>query len=290
MASAWAVNFGAQEGPAGGRSVPTPPSGDAADTLAHAAFAAIAGIFGPPVPGFRRRSARPVMSEPAPNDLPAPRRAPSPQAGIEAEATPIEASTDRIDERLLVASRNGDRGAFRQLMERHRDDLLRFLVRFLGSRAAADDVFQETFLQVHVAADTFDAERRFRPWLYAIAANKARDFHRRNKRRSVASLSAPLGGSGEGDASLIDMMAADMPAPDDPIEAHELGGRVKKVVDEMPSHYREILLLSYFQKMSYQQIAECLSIPLGTVKSRLHAAVANFAAAWKALAGDSPLD
>lgn len=186
---------------------------------------------------------------------------------------------DRFDERLLVASRSGDRGAFRQLMERHREDLLRFLVRFLGSRSAADDVFQETFLQVHVAADTFDAERRFRPWLYAIAANKARDFHRRNKRRSAASLSAPVG---DGEASLVDLMAADMPSPDAPTQAGELERAVKKVVDEMPGHYREILLLSYFQRMSYQQIAECLSIPLGTVKSRLHAAVANFASAWKA--------
>jgi RNA polymerase sigma-70 factor (ECF subfamily) len=190
---------------------------------------------------------------------------------------------DRIDERLLIASRSGDREAFRQLMERHREDLLRFLVRFLGSRSAADDVFQETFLQVHVAADTFDADRRFRPWLYAIAANKARDFHRRNKRRSAVSLSAPVG---DGEASLIDMMAADAPSPEAPSSSAELQQSVKRVVDEMPSHYREILLLSYFQKMSYQQIAECLSIPLGTVKSRLHAAVANFASAWKATQPD----
>lgn len=168
-------------------------------------------------------------------------------------------------------------------MERHREDLVRFLARFLGSRAAADDVFQETFLQVHVAADTFDAERRFRPWLYAIAANKARDYHRRNKRRSAASLSAPVG---SGEATLIDLLAADGPTPEAPTASAELQETVKAVVDEMPGHYREILLLSYFQRMSYQQIAECLSIPLGTVKSRLHAAVANFAASWKAKQAD----
>jgi RNA polymerase sigma-70 factor (ECF subfamily) len=54
----------------------------------------------------------------------------------------------------------------------------------------------------------------------------------------------------------------------------------------MPTHYREILLLAYFQKMSYQQISESLSIPLGTVKSRLHAAVANFADAWRSSSRD----
>ncbi len=186
---------------------------------------------------------------------------------------------DRIDERLLVASRSGDREAFRQLMERHRADLLRFLVRFLGSRSAADDVFQDTFLQVHLAAQSFDAERRFRPWLFAIAANKARDFHRRQRRRATASLSSPIG---DGDSSLVDLLAGDTESPASPTEAREIQFAVKKVVDELPVHYREILLLSYFQRMSYQQIAECLGIPLGTVKSRLHAAVAHFAGAWKA--------
>ena len=61
----------------------------------------------------------------------------------------------------------------------------------------------------------------------------------------------------------------------------EQAGIVKKVVDELPHHYREILLLSYFQKMSYNQIADALDIPLGTVKSRLHSAVASFADSWK---------
>ena len=191
------------------------------------------------------------------------------------------------DEALVVASREGDREAFRSLVERHREDLLRFLVRFLGSGSAADDVFQETFLQVHVAADTFDAERRFRPWLFAIAANKARDHHRRNRRRSMPSLDVPVGA---GETAMVDLLADDGPAPDIAPGNFELQGAVKRVVDEMPNHYREILLLAYFQKMSYQQIAECLSIPLGTVKSRLHAAVANFAASWKASREGRDLD
>jgi RNA polymerase sigma-70 factor (ECF subfamily) len=216
-----------------------------------------------------------------PADHPAPRAAAKRTAEV-TDASGGDPKADRIDERLLVASRGGDREAFRQLIERHREDLLRFLVRFLGSRTAADDVFQDTFLQVHLAADTFDAERRFRPWLYAIAANKARDFHRRSKRRAATSLSTPIGPAGEGGADLIDLMVAPAESPDKPTETSEIQQRVKRVVDEMPAHYREILLLAYFQKMSYHQIAECLGIPLGTVKSRLHAAVAHFAGTWKA--------
>ena len=67
------------------------------------------------------------------------------------------------------------------------------------------------------------------------------------------------------------------------MEISERVGTVKKVVDEMPDHLREILLLSYFQRMSYNQIADTLEIPLGTVKSRLHSAVATFGRAWHSM-------
>jgi len=72
------------------------------------------------------------------------------------------------------------------------------------------------------------------------------------------------------------------------MERAEEGAVVKAVVDEMPPALREILLLSYFQKLSYAQIADALQIPLGTVKSRLHSAVANFAERWRALRSDDP--
>src|SRR6185436_21184411 len=96
----------------------------------------------------------------------------------------------RSDESLLQAYQHGEREAFATLMHRYANELLHFLVRFLGSRAAADDVFQETFLQVHLSAETFDTQRRFKPWLFTIAANKARDYLRRNSRRQTPQLSA----------------------------------------------------------------------------------------------------
>ncbi|MCA9284672.1 MAG: sigma-70 family RNA polymerase sigma factor [Phycisphaerales bacterium] len=200
------------------------------------------------------------------------------------EAKPVSRETDvaeRTDEQLLTDSIGGDRDAFAALVDRYRNDLLHFLIRFLGTRAAAEDVFQDTFLQIHLSARTFDPERRFKPWLFTIAANKARDYHRRNLRRAPLSLSAAAPtADGEGDA-FVDLMAADIPSPDAPITDVERSDLVREVMDAMPSHYREILLLSYFQRMSYNQIAECLEIPLGTVKSRLHAAVARFAEGWR---------
>jgi RNA polymerase sigma-70 factor (ECF subfamily) len=189
------------------------------------------------------------------------------------------AVTEQSDEALLEAHMAGDGEAFASLVDRYARELVPFLTRLTGSRAAAEDVFQDTFLQVHQSSHTFDLSRRFRPWLYTIAVNKGRDWHRRNKRRRALSLSAPIGNEGRG--TFVDLLASDTGEPGEPLIAMEQGAAVKRVVDSMPDHQREIILLSYFQKMSYSQIAETLRIPLGTVKSRLHSAIAAFARAWE---------
>lgn len=188
---------------------------------------------------------------------------------------------DRTDEALLDDYVHGDREAFTELIGRYRNQLLHFLIRFLGSRAAAEDVFQETFVQVHLSAETFDVTRRFKPWLFTIGANKARDYHRKHGREPTVSLSASMSREQEG-RPYVDLLEADLPSPSAPILDAERSRLVKSVIDSLPHHLREILLLSYFQRLSYNQIAETLDIPLGTVKSRLHTAVAAFAKAWKA--------
>jgi RNA polymerase sigma-70 factor (ECF subfamily) len=202
------------------------------------------------------------------------------------QAAPSASSSEGLtDEQLLVGYRNGDREAFAKLVERYRSDLMYFLIRFLGSRAAAEDVFQDTFLQIHLSMDSFDEQRRFKPWLFTIAANKARDHHRRRKRREAVSLSTPIGKSEGREAQIVDLLECETSEPDTNLLMEEREVLVKQVVDSMPAHYREILLLSYFQRMSYNQISDALNIPLGTVKSRLHASVANFADAWNAARG-----
>ena len=211
--------------------------------------------------------------------------APANRVGSLSDSAGAERSVDkRSDEALLVDYLEGDRAAFPKLMGRYADELLHFLTRFLGSRPAADDVFQETFLQIHLSAETFDPERRFKPWLFTIAANKARDYHRKHNRSSAMSLSASIDSSGDGER-FVDLLEADVPNPDSPLLDAERSRLVKGVIDAMPVHLREILLLSYFQRLSYNQIADSLEIPLGTVKSRLHTAVAAFARAWQVARG-----
>jgi RNA polymerase sigma-70 factor (ECF subfamily) len=185
------------------------------------------------------------------------------------------------DESLVSEYRSGNRKAFTDLVNRYQRELYHFLVRFLGDRAAAEDVFQETFLQVHQSAEQFDLSRRFRPWLFTIAANKARDLIRSQARRPTTPLQASINPSEEESGEFLDLMSAvDLP-PDEPLQKEELQRKVQKTVEDLPDHLREILLLSYFHQFPYKQISEILDIPLGTVKSRLHAAVAYFAEIWK---------
>jgi len=193
--------------------------------------------------------------------------------------------TDLTDEQLVVAYRDGRELALRVLIERYEQELFHFLIRFAGNRASAEDLFQEAFLQVHISAATFDASKRFKPWLFTIAANKARDHLRKQKRRRAAPLSALIDSTGESGASFIDLLEADIPLPDDSAEDGEVAELVRSVVGEMPDHLREVLVLAYFHQFAYKEVASMLGIPLGTVKSRLHAAVGTFAQLWKARYG-----
>jgi len=190
---------------------------------------------------------------------------------------------ERSDEQLLDDYRHGDRDAFTKLVSQYERELYHFLVRYLGDRAAAEDVFQETFLQVHLSADQFDPQRRFRPWLFTIAANKARDLIRSQARHPTNPLQASISPGEDNSGEYIDLMQAIESSPGEPLEHRELQETVKRTVMSMPDHLREILLLSYFHQFPYKQISDILDIPLGTVKSRLHAAVAHFAGRWKTM-------
>jgi RNA polymerase sigma-70 factor (ECF subfamily) len=183
------------------------------------------------------------------------------------------------DEVLFERYRGGDTGALRTLVERYHGELIRFLYRLVGDQAGAEDVFQEAFLQVHLSAASFDATRRFRPWLFTIAANKGRDHLRKKGRRRTLELSAPVGGD-DGE-TFVDLLEMDIAQPDAKMDAEEMNKKVQRAVEMLSPTLREILLLAYFNRLSYAAISDELEIPLGTVKSRLHAAVASFAKAWE---------
>src|SRR5436305_3622838 len=209
------------------------------------------------------------------------RNSPDDSGAYNARASHVNRIPERTDEEMLAAYRKGDHTSFAALVERYQRELFHFLVRFLGDRAGAEDIFQETFLQVHQSADQFDPQRRFRPWLFTIAANKARDLMRSKARRPTTPLQANISPGDDDSGEFIDLMQSTAQTPSGPMEQQELQRLVQGTVMNMPDHLREILLLSYFHQFPYKQISDILNIPLGTVKSRLHAAVAYFADRWR---------
>jgi RNA polymerase sigma-70 factor (ECF subfamily) len=185
------------------------------------------------------------------------------------------------DEQLLATYKAGNQDSFAELIRRYQQELFAFLQRFVSDASIAEDLFQETFVQVHRNAGSFDPERRFRPWLFTIAANKARDYLRSSGRRTTQSLDNAAGNSDDS-VTFMDLMASDAPLPADELTREENVALVQKVLSELSPLYREVLVLSFFHRFAYKEMADMLGVPLGTVKSRLHAAVAAFAKAFKA--------
>jgi len=191
----------------------------------------------------------------------------------------------RSDEELIAEHLAGKAGAFDVLVGRYADGLYAFFQRIVANAAASEDLVQETLLQVHLAAGSFDSARSFRPWLYTIAANKARDYMRARGRRPVQSLDVS-GGDSDGPTAGAQVEAAE-PALGEQVTGHEQAQEVRAVIAQMPEHLRLILVLGYYQRLPYVEISEILGIPVGTVKSRLHSAVSQFAQMWLARTNDA---
>lgn len=185
------------------------------------------------------------------------------------------------DEELLRRCRaTGDKAAFESLVHRYEQELFSYLRRYLGNAEMAEDVFQATFLQVHLKREQFEEGRRFRPWLYTIATNQAIDAQRRNRRHRMVSLDHRTGGDGEV-GSLVEMLAGNGQTADERMQADEARDWVRSAVDDLPESLKSALMLVYHQGMKYREAADVLGIPVGTVKSRLHSALHKLNESWR---------
>lgn len=186
------------------------------------------------------------------------------------------------DEQLLLEyRRHGGRELFAALVSRYEWDLFNYLRRYLGDAAMAEDAFQATFLQVHLKCEQFEEGRRFRPWLYTIATNQAIDAQRRNKRHRMVSLDRfGQGSDGNEVGKLVDLLVSGAGDPIDHVSQFERDEWVREALGELSEQMRSVVHLVYYEGMKYREAAEILSIPVGTVKSRLHAAVAKLSEFW----------
>jgi len=190
-------------------------------------------------------------------------------------------SNRQAEAELLSRFTAGDEEAFRDILNKYKNSLYSFLMRFLNRRDLVEDVFQETFLQLYTSRSSFDASRPIQPWLFTIAANKARDALRKQQRTATASFGAISDAAEMSVDDVVNTLTSFETTPYEEVEKGERADLVRQVITDMPENLREILLLAYFDQFSYKQMAEILSIPIGTVKSRLHAAVVYFTKRWR---------
>lgn len=203
-----------------------------------------------------------------------PPRSPQRHVGAGSEAEPT-------DEELMCRTCADDGvAAFESLMHRHEREVFCYLRRYLGNVEMAEDACQATFLRVHQKRHQFNAGRRFRPWLYAIATNQAIDACRHARRHRMVGLDQIVGGADDG-AQLIDFLAGDDQAADIRIDREELRRWVATAVRQLPESMQTPVVLVYHRGMKYREAAHTMGIPVGTVKSRLHAALARLGRNWQ---------
>lgn len=162
----------------------------------------------------------------------------------------------QTDEALAARLAQGDDAALRELLRRYEQPLARFLHRQTGGRDV-EDLYQETWLRIVRHAERFDASRRFSTWLFQIAVNLCRDWQRRPPPEP-------------------------RPLDDEPavstLERSDAALDAEQLLARLPAAQREVVVLRYYHDMSEDEVASILDIPKGTVKSRMHQAIARLAA------------
>jgi RNA polymerase sigma-70 factor (ECF subfamily) len=189
---------------------------------------------------------------------------------------PAENLVQLSDEELLSRYRDlGKTEDFDALVHRYEHELYRYLVRYLGDKSLAEDVFQNTFLQIHLKRGLYEEGRPVRPWLYSIATHQAVDALRKAGRHPTVSLDQRVGPNDTDAGQLVDLLVSDESGPLAELQGQERRDWVRESVARLPEPLRQTLILAYHQDLKYREIAEILKIPVGTVKSRLHAALAK---------------
>jgi len=165
------------------------------------------------------------------------------------------------DDELMLLARNGQREAFDSLVVRHQARMLRVAQRLLGDPGAAADAVQNTFLALFGALGDYQARGKFRSYLYRLLLNQCRRMHRgwhlEYRTRSLL---------------------PSEPMTSDQLLARERQQEVERALARLPAKQRSVLLMRYTAELGYQEIADALDIPLGTVKSRIFEATARLRA------------
>jgi len=169
------------------------------------------------------------------------------------------------DEDLIEKFQAGDVYAFDEIVRRYKDQLMNFVFRFLSDRNDAEDIVQETFLRVYKNKHAYKRIAKFSTWIYTIAGNLAKTELRKRKRRQIFSISNL--GFEDKDYEVPDVRRRD---PEDVADGTFKDELIQEAIDSLPPKFKEVIILRDIQGFSYEEISQIVSVPIGTVKSRVN--------------------
>lgn len=175
------------------------------------------------------------------------------------------------EELFLLYRDNDDTEAFNTLVLQFEPLLLQHLNKKLRNAGAAEDVCQETFIQLIRTKDAFDGTREFRPWLFTLASHKAVDYHRKMKRHTERRVTRKIGDPNVGECPLYDYLASYRDT--DQLEVQELMASVRARVADLPDVLQAPIKLVFYEGLRRTEAAQVLRIPVGTVKNRIATAL-----------------
>ena len=176
-------------------------------------------------------------------------------------------TTARESDQLLVERvQAGDRRAFDLLVAKYQRRLMRVVLRLVHDHAEAEDVVQETFIKAFRSLRHFRGQSAFYSWLYRIGINTAKSYLIRQGRRAPSST-----GVGTEDAEVFDNAddLRDLNTPELALESKQIAYSVNSAVEALPLQLKTVMILREIEGMSYEEIAEVMACPIGTVRSRI---------------------
>ncbi len=173
----------------------------------------------------------------------------------------VSSCTEQNDAFLVAASKQGDQDAFAQLVQRYQRRIFNLVFRILQQYDEATEITQETFLAAWQGLPSFRGDARFPTWLYRIAYNCSLKQleHRRRDRALQAAIQAEQ----------VLQHVDDSMRADTELEAHDRQTMIQEQISNLPAKYRIVLVLRHLQEMTYEEMAEALTMPIGTIKTHL---------------------
>ena len=176
------------------------------------------------------------------------------------------------DQEVVLMARAGREAAYRELIRRYERPIFALLFRMVRDRELAEDLSQETFVKALNAIESYRPEFKFSSWIFKIANNAAIDHLRRRELDTLSLDGSPHAETPEAMQATALQIGARQESPLDAVEAKELGGAIEIAIGRLRPEYRSCILLRHVEGRAYEEIAEMLDLPLGTVKTYIHRA------------------